>query len=107
MEKTDIAVASLIEKLQDAGFEQAPEIIDGTLRAIYADGIMSLMFIGLFTGILLISLVLLTQSKTQKIGVIGTLVGLPNLIIWSASNPYLKVFDPAASFYQDVMNKVL
>lgn len=113
MDKTDEQLASLIEKLQDAGFTQAPEVIDGTLRAIYADGIVSLVFLGLFAAMFLAALILSVYGavnnikKLPELGAIAALISFLFTIIFSTDNPWLKVFDPQASFYQQLVEKLL
>ena len=112
MEKLDQSLATLVEKLQGAGFEQAPEVIDGAIRAIYYDGMLQLSFALFFTIILLGLLVLLfigvfNNDGGVYIGILGSLGCLILIIIWSANNPWLKVFDPQAAFYQQIMKGIL
>ena len=114
MEKTDEKLASLIEKLQDAGFAQAPEVIDGAIRAIHWDGVLQLGFAGLFAGLFLASIVLLFYGLTKEndemgiAGGIGTVLFLFLMgIVGSAGNPWLQVFDPEATLYQQIISGLL
>lgn len=114
MEKTDEAVAGLIEKLQDAGFTQAPEVIEGTIRAIAWDGTLQLWagfgFMSLFGIFLAMFIYFLTKDSEDGVFVsfwcwlFSLIIGGLILVL---GNPWLKVFDPQAAFYQQVMNGIL
>ncbi len=107
MEKTDEKLASLIEKLQDAGFTQVPEIMEGAIRGIQWDGTLQLGFFGLFAGLFLISGIVLLSGLVKENedmaipGFVGTAIFLILLVLaGAADNPWLKVFDPQAAIYQ-------
>ena len=107
MEKTDEKLASLIEKLQDAGFTQVPEIIEGAMRGIQWDGTLQLGFFGLFAGLFLILGIVFLSGLAKEdedmviVGSFGTAISLILLILTgTADNPWLKVFDPQAAIYQ-------
>ncbi len=118
MEKTDEKLASLIERLQEAGFAQAPEIIDGAIRAIYWDGAAQLGFFGLLSTIFLGSVFTflhglfdtdhhLGENKVVA-GSIGGIISLIGVLITGlADNPWLRVFDPEAYLYQQIVNGLL
>ncbi len=113
MEKTDEKLASLIEKLQDAGFAQAPEVIDGAIRAIHWDGVIALGFVTLFFGLLLASLILLIYGARKEngditgVGAVGAMVSLIlALLFGTAQNPWLKTFDPQAALYQQMIEGI-
>ena len=113
MEKTDEKLASLIEKLQDAGFAQAPEVIDGAIRAIHWDGVIALGFVTLFFGMLLASLILLIYGAHKEdgnmVGVGGTGAAFSlflALLLSTAQNPWLKTFDPQAALYQRMIEGI-
>ena len=113
MEKTDEKLASLIEKLQDAGFAQAPEVIDGAIRAIHWDGTIQLGFVTLFFGLLLTSLILLIYGVHKEdgnmvgVGGFGAAVNLFfALLLGTAHNPWLKTFDPQAALYQQIIEGI-
>ena len=113
MEKTDEKLASLIEKLQDAGFAQAPELIDGAMRAIHWDGVIQLGFVTLFLGLLLSSIILLIYGAHKEnadmmgVGGVGATVNLVlSLLLGTAKNPWLKTFDPQAALYQQMIEGI-
>ncbi len=111
MEKTDEKLASLIEKLQDAGFTQAPEVFDGAVRAIYWDGVVQLGAAAVAAGLFLLSLALVLLGclkDSEATAAVGALMFLLMAAITSAAeNPWLKVFDPEAAFYQQVLKGLL
>ena len=114
MEKTDEKLANLIEKLQDAGFTQAPEIIDGAIRAIHFDGVLAVTGALLFGALFLVSLITLLYGATKDndvlmgVGAIGSIFCLIlTIIIGSARNPWLKMFDPEAALYQQIVKGLL
>ncbi len=114
MEKTDEQLASLIEKLQEAGFAQAPEVIEGAIRAIYMDGVMQVVITIVFIVLLAIAVgliiigAMLDNDDTVTFGVVCS----PFLLILAVafgtiSNPWARVFDPEAVFYYEIFSKVL
>lgn len=114
MEKTDEKLATLIEKLQDAGFSQAPEIINGAIRAIHFDGVLAVTGALLFGALFLVSLITLlygaTKDNSNLIGVggIGSFFSLIlTIIIGSTRNPWLKMIDPEAALYQQIIKGLL
>lgn len=114
MEKTDKQLASLIEKLQEVGFEQAPEVIEGAIRMIYLDGMLQLTIAGILLGITLLLITLFVwgiqedKDAAANFGGFGGFFFLVVLIITSsAGNPWAKVFDPEAVLYYDLMKNIL
>ncbi len=114
MEKTDEQLASLIEKLQEAGFAQAPEVFDGATRAIYLDGIMQVIATTVLVTLLVIAVGLVVTGavrEDENVLIIGVTCS-PFLLLFTAmagmmGNPWAKVFDPEAVFYYEVLFKVL
>ena len=116
MEKTDEKLAGLIEKLQDAGFAQAPEVIDGAIRAIYWDGTVTIVWAALWTLGTLFLLAVLCKWGKKIIGDSGdafaalVVVNVGLLFITTLvsliGNPWLKVIDPQAAFYQQIMESI-
>ena len=113
MEKTDEKLAAFIEKLQEAGFTQAPELIDGAVRATYADGVVSIVFLIIFAVMFVVFLNMFMKgvqsrnNNTQKAGAVGALLNVLFIILWSTNNPFLKFIDPQASLYQKILNGIL
>ncbi len=118
MEKTDEKLASLIERLQEAGFAQAPEIIDGAIRAIYWDGLVQIGYAGFFAilflgavGILLWGLLDDNDSRgTNKVVssiVMGGVFLFVILLVGTKDNPWLRMFDPEAALYQQIVEGLL
>ena len=114
MEKTDEKLASLIEKLQEAGFAQAPEVIDGAIRAIQFDGLLALVGAGVFAALFLISIITLLYGATNNngdlmgVGRFGSVVTLIlTMMIGSIGNPWLKTFDPEAALYQHIVMSLI
>ena len=110
MEKTDEKLASLIEKLQEAGFAQAPEVIDGAIRAIHWDGLVQLGVAGGVFGLLLVSIIVLLyglnvgKDETAGAGAAGAVLCLViSLIANLQNNPWLRTFDPEAALYQQII----
>lgn len=114
MEKTDEKLASLIEKLQEAGFDYAPEVIDGAIRAMYYDGLVQLIAAATFATIFVISVVLVIFSLVKDnsdVGVLGIIGAVVCFILASTTlfigNPWLLVFDSEAAFYQQLMSGII
>ena len=116
MDKTDEQLATLIERLQEAGFAQAPEVINGAIRAIQGDGYMQLGVFGLLVLLLMVCVLIFVGSLsgekdheslavTSLVGGFFTLVFL--LVFGTIDNPWIKVFDPEASFYQQLIEGIL
>ena len=114
MEKTDEKLALLIEKLQDVGFAQAPEVIDAAIRAIVFNGTLQLGFGVLFLVLSCLMVALLIYGVHKDIeglqiaGKIWTILFLPIMIaLWAVENPWLKVSDPEAWLYFKMLSKIL
>ncbi len=110
MEILDHSLATDGGKLQEAGFEQAPEVVAGAIRAIYWDGMIQLSIASLgfaLLGVFLFTLVYGVIKKHDEMVFIGGLVGAVLFIFTIglnvSNNPWLKVFDPQAAFYQQIM----
>lgn len=113
MEKTDEKLASLIEKLQEAGFAQAPEVIDGAIRAIHFDGVLAITGALIFGALFLVSVltVLYGASKEDSnlvgTGIIGSAIFLLLAVLTgSIRNPWLKMLDPEAALYQQIIKGI-
>lgn len=113
MEKTDEKLASLIGKLQNVGFAQVPEIIEGAMRGIQWDGTLQLGFFGLFAGLFLVSGIMFLNGFVKKnedmtiTGGVGTFIFLLLLTLTGITkNPWLKVFDPQAALYQRMVENL-
>ena len=114
MEKTDEKLAILIEKLQDAGFAATPEVLDGAMRAIYWDGIVQLagfciliILLFMFVGLTIHS-AMLRKDDFAFFGFLGSIgCTILLLIIGTSDNPWLKVFDPQAHLYQQIIQGIL
>ena len=113
MEKTDEKLASLIEKLQEAGFAQAPEVIDGAIRAIYWDGLVQVT--ACVVIVIIFCLAVLTviygirkdEDWASIVGGIGSLtMFFLAMIIAFTNNPWIKFFDPQAALYQRIIEGV-
>ncbi len=113
MENLDLTLSLFIDKLRQAGFEQAPEVVAGAIRAIYWDGMVQLGIASLgfaLLGVFLFTLVygiLKNYESTIAMGVLGGAVTfVVTLALNLSRNPWLKVFDPQAAFYQQIMKAV-
>ncbi len=116
MEQLDQSLSTLINKLQAAGFEQAPEVIAGAIRAIYWDGIMQLgtaiilfvLFLCFIGGIFMGLRENRTDDSVIFISSLGAIcTGLMASISLLSGNLWLKVFDPQAALYQQIMKGIL
>jgi len=117
-DKLDSTLAALVEKLQEIGFDKAPQIVEGAIVAIQADGMLQLVWF----GILLIPIVLgawlfcwgLSASPADDAdGAAGfgfglfTICFILSMVVGSIGNPWLKVSNPQASFSQSIVEKAL
>ena len=113
MEKTDAQLASLIEKLQEAGFGSAPEVIEGAIRAIQWDGTVQLWTVAAFGAVLVLSFIGIIISFVKDWegfggATIAAFIGsfILGLIAATTGNPWLKVFDPKAALYQRIIEGI-
>jgi len=110
MNETDTVLAKLIERMQEAGFAQAPEVIDGAVRAIFLDGVYQLGFMALFVCLLAFFIGAWIQGIkadkviVQKFGYVGGAFSFCFFILWSVGNPLVKVLDPQAALYQEIVS---
>ncbi len=114
MEKTDEQLASLIEKLQEAGFKQAPEIIEGATRAIYLDGVVQVVFASTFILLFVIALIILmvgVNRKNEDLVIFGMFTSVPLFLLFSLvaslGNPWARLLDPEAVLYHGILNRLL
>lgn len=113
MEKLDQSLATFVDKLQSAGFDQAPEVVAGAIRAVYWDGVIQLgiavlciALLVLFIGIIIISSIR-DNTDVMCIGVFGgAIVFMFTVLANTVDNPWLRVFDPQAAFYQQIMQAI-
>ena len=118
---TDDAVANLIAKMQEMGFDQAPAMFEGVIRKIALDGM-----IGMTSGVMFACLFILFMCSLFKgctiecnkkderdgsawiiVGTIGGFVSLISTIINIAHGTIIKFLDPEAWFYMNLFNKLL
>lgn len=110
LENTDEKLAQLIEKLQDTGFANAPEFIEGVVRAEYYDGLVQVIGAGSFGLLFIFGLVGFGFALVKEwegaamASFFATLLGfLLALVLSTAGNPWLKLLDPEAAVYQWLM----
>lgn len=119
LEHTDEKLASLIEKMQQAGFDNAPQVIEGATRAIMWDGLVCLvagtvlLLCGLFCA-RHVGAHIKKKSPTDNedvvavvtlvAGAVSLIFSIPMLLI---GNPWMAVFDPSAAFSQQIFDKIM
>ena len=112
--KLDGALAKLVEKLQEAGFDYSPELVAGMVRAIEYDGMLQIVtgFVFLFIFIALAAVFMWGVAKgfegvTFGAGIAGFIIGLITAFTLTVENPWMKVFDSQAAFAKKIMLMIM
>jgi len=117
-DKLDSTLATLVEKLQEIGFDKAPQVIEGAVTAIQADGVLqliwfSILLIPIALGAWLFCWGLFAEDGEDSEGAAGFGFGLSTvcliiaMTIGSVGNPWLKASNPQASLSQLIVEKAL
>jgi len=116
---TDAAVANLITKMQEMGFNQAPDMFEGVVRKITIDGIVNVSAGGFFFVLFLLFMWSLMkgikiESDNQDgcpyifVGIIAGVISISiSLLITFSNSAIVKFLDPEAWFYAQLFNKLL
>ncbi len=110
MEKSDQAIASLIEKLQELGVDHVPGIIEGALRAIYLEGLIAIVasiVLYLICGGALMMVIQGVKKDCQELAIPGILLtfitGIAASIGMFSESAWIKLLDAEAYLYLSVL----
>ncbi len=119
---TDDAVANLITKMQEMGFDQAPAMFEGVVRKIALDGVIGVSSGAVFGVLCCIFMWALFRGCSYECdeqdkrdgspyivvgGVGGGISFVLLLVMVFAEGTLIKFFDPEAWFYAHLFNKLL
>lgn len=111
MEQLETKLVELIDKLEAAGIQFAPEVLEAAKTAVFIDGIMQVALVGFLllitTGIVTTFIILAIKFNDvdYRAGAIAsTVIGcVIILLVASFSNPWLKVFAPEAALVKQLL----
>lgn len=116
LEQLDEKLAAVVEKLSVLGLENAPDVIEASIRAERWAGVTQLAWCGIFTVAAGLFIWGATSPGDEDVynpagrGIMGWLAAFcitGALLTGLVGNPWLGAFDPQALFYSRLTGKIL